>query len=170
MRALFSAWQRRRRNDYDTIITETKSALLYRLKPSLTRGRITCKRVSTAHWLVNPFAPKSDQCKISPAVSPEILHHSMKSLAFHSGLRWKVMMPGWCLQLSLSRLYISQFLNSEVKGLTLSFPRVINVKFLLQPQQKYYIPQYGEFDSALLTQMKDDYYYQLSLPHLYVSH
>ena len=28
--------------------------------------------------------------------------------------------------------------------LTLSFPRVINIKFLLQPHQKYYITQYGE--------------------------
>ena len=41
--------------------------------------------------------------------------------------------------------------------LPLSLPRVINVKFLLQPQQKYYIPQYGELDSSYLTQMKDDY-------------
>ena len=28
--------------------------------------------------------------------------------------------------------------------LTLSFPRVINIKFLLQPHQKYYITQYEE--------------------------
>ena len=34
--------------------------------------------------------------------------------------------------------------------LPLSLPRVINVKFLLQPQQKYYIPQYGELDSSYL--------------------
>ena len=32
------------------------------------------------------------------------------------------------------------------KGLTLSLPRVINLKFPLQPHQKYYITQYGEFD------------------------
>ena len=30
--------------------------------------------------------------------------------------------------------------------ITLSLPRVINVKFLLQPHQKYYITQYGELD------------------------
>ena len=31
-----------------------------------------------------------------------------------------------------------------VKGLTLPLPRVINIKFLLQPHQKYYITQYEE--------------------------
>ena len=27
---------------------------------------------------VNPFTPKSDQCQISPAASPEILHHTVR--------------------------------------------------------------------------------------------
>ena len=36
---------------------------------------------------LNPIAPKSDQFQISPAVSPEILHDSMKNLAFHSELK-----------------------------------------------------------------------------------
>ena len=36
---------------------------------------------------LNLFAPKSDQFQISPAVSPEILHDSMKNLAFHSELK-----------------------------------------------------------------------------------
>ena len=33
------------------------------------------------HWLgserPNPFTPKSDQCQISPAASPELLHHTI---------------------------------------------------------------------------------------------
>ena len=33
--------------------------------------------------IFNPFTPESDQCQISPAASPEILH-SMKNLDFHS--------------------------------------------------------------------------------------
>ena len=40
---------------------------------------------------------------------------------------------------------------------TLSLPRVINVKFLLQPHQKYYITQYEELGFSKLTRMKDDY-------------
>ena len=36
---------------------------------------------------LNPFPPKSDQCKISPAASAEVLHHTVKkNLAFHE--RW----------------------------------------------------------------------------------
>ena len=27
--------------------------------------------------VINPFTPKSDQCQISPAASPEILHHAV---------------------------------------------------------------------------------------------
>ena len=39
--------------------------------------------------LFNPFTPKSDQCRISPVVSPEnITSRSMKILAFHCLLRW----------------------------------------------------------------------------------
>ena len=34
---------------------------------------------------------------------------------------------------------------------------VINVKFPLQPHQKYYITQSKEFGFSSLTQMKDDY-------------
>ena len=37
-----------------------------------------------------------------------------------------------------------------------SHPRVINVKFLLQPHQKYYTTQYEELGFSSLTQMKDD--------------
>ena len=42
-------------------------------------------------------------------------------------------------------------------GLVLSLPKVINVKFLLQSQQKHYITQYEELDFLSLSQMKDDY-------------
>ena len=38
--------------------------------------------------------------------------------------------------------------------LTLSLSRVINVKFPLQPHQKYYITQYEELGFPLLTEMK----------------
>ena len=41
--------------------------------------------------------------------------------------------------------------------LTLSLPRVINFKFLLQPHQKYFITEYEELGFSWLTQMKDDY-------------
>ena len=34
--------------------------------------------------------------------------------------------------------------NIKLHGFTLSLPRVINFKFLLQPHQNYYITQYGE--------------------------
>ena len=40
--------------------------------------------------------------------------------------------------------------------LTLSFPRVINLKFPLQPQQKYNIPKCEEFGFSQLTQTKYD--------------
>ena len=44
-------------------------------------------------------------------------------------------------------------------NLSLSLPEVINFKFLLQPQQKYYITQYKELGVPYLTPMKDDYAY-----------
>ena len=45
----------------------------------------------------------------------------------------------------------------RIKPLTLSLPRVINIKFPLQHHQKYYITQYeGELGFSF-TQMKDDY-------------
>ena len=42
-------------------------------------------------------------------------------------------------------------------SLTLSLPRVINVKFPLQPHQKYNITKYGELGFSLVTQIIDDY-------------
>ena len=44
----------------------------------------------------------------------------------------------------------------QLETLTLSLPRVINLKFPLQPHQKYYITQYEEFGFSLLTKMNDD--------------
>ena len=40
--------------------------------------------------LLNPFTPKSYKLHIPPAASPEITSRSMKNLAFHSLLRWKM--------------------------------------------------------------------------------
>ena len=45
----------------------------------------------------------------------------------------------------------------EGEGLTLSLPRVINIKFPLQPHQKYYITWHKELGLSYLPQMKDDY-------------
>ena len=42
-------------------------------------------------------------------------------------------------------------------SLTLSFPRVINFKFPLQPHQKYYITQYEELGVSSLSRIKDDH-------------
>ena len=47
--------------------------------------------------------------------------------------------------------------NSAHSTLTLSLPRVINFKFLLQPHHKCYTTQYEELGFSSLTQMKDDY-------------
>ena len=41
--------------------------------------------------------------------------------------------------------------------LALSLPRVINIKFLLLPHQKYYITQFDELGFSRLTQMNDEY-------------
>ena len=61
-------------------------------------------------------------------------------------------------QTSSESLVASAVLEQCVaKPLTLLLPRVINVKFLLQPHQKYYITQYGEPGFSQLTHMKDDY-------------
>ena len=43
------------------------------------------------------------------------------------------------------------------QSLTLSLPRVIKLKFPLEPHQGYDITQYGELGFSQLTQMKDDY-------------
>ena len=59
-----------------------------------------CRLVEGCHWkkqiltlehTLNPFTPKSDQLQVSPAASPEILHHTevINNLAFHRLLRWK---------------------------------------------------------------------------------
>ena len=59
---------------------------------------------------VNPFTPKSDQCQISPAASPIILHHTVwRTWLFitHSDERWLH------YQFSLPHLYIFSLKGSE---------------------------------------------------------
>ena len=48
--------------------------------------------IGRAPVAVNPFTPKSDQCQISSAASPEIniTSYSMENLAIHSLARWKI--------------------------------------------------------------------------------
>ena len=55
------------------------------------------------HFNFNSFTPKSDQCQISPAASPEILHHTVRRtwlFIAHSDERWLYN------RLSLHHLYI----------------------------------------------------------------
>ena len=51
---------------------------------------------------------------------------------------------------------------------TLSLPRVVNFKFPLQPNQKYYITQYGELDFSWVTDKIWLYIYQFLLPHTFL--
>ena len=85
---------------------------------------------------VTLFTPKLKEWSISNfpyILTRNITLHSMKNLAFHSLIRWKmIILPS--LTTSLNTLL-----------LTLSLPRVINFKFLLQPHQEYYITQCKEF-------------------------
>ena len=96
--------------------------------------------------------------------------HSVKNLGVHSLLRRKmIILP--ILTTSLAHLdnsWDNLLLNLGAKGLTLSLPRVINYKFLLQPHQQYYITQYGEPGSSHLTQVENDSATKFSLPHLYI--
>ena len=55
------------------------------------------------------------------------------------------------------RLPIPTTSLTHFSSLTLSLPRVINFKFLLQPHHKCYTTQYEELGFSSLTQMKDDY-------------
>ena len=91
-------------------------------------------------WSISNFS-----CILTGNIAP----HSMKNLAFHSLLRWKmIILPILITSLihfSLGRLGECTFWTWEwKKGLTSSLPRVINFKFLLQPHRKYCIPQYEE--------------------------
>ena len=74
----------------------------------------------------------------------------------------------WCfehkpsIRKSQKNIYITErqylkFRSPVWPQLSLSLPRVINVKFPPQLHQKYYITQYEEFGFSSLTQMKDDY-------------
>ena len=80
------------------------------------------------------------------------------------------------MKLVVQSIYVWDFTNEHLwcdhalhTHLTLSFPRVINIKFLLHPHQKYYITQYEELGFSQLTQMKDDYTTNSHYPQLYSS-
>ena len=91
---------------------------------------------------------ESEQFQISPAAPPEILHRTVwRTWLFiaYSDERWL------CYQIvttSLIRFSLKGWDNvhlAQAKGrLTLSLLRMINVKFPLKPQQKYYITRHGE--------------------------
>ena len=53
--------------------------------------------------------------------------------------------------------FLSETQRPIHNSLSLSLPRVINIKFLLQPHQKYYITQDEELGFSYLTWMKDDH-------------
>ena len=38
----------------------------------------SCSQIFQMFLAFNPFTPESDQCQISPAASPEILHHTVR--------------------------------------------------------------------------------------------
>ena len=72
-------------------------------------------------------------------------------------LRWSFASPHFEMsrflcKLCASRSWFCMWLNCYMRdttqtfALTLSFPRVINITFLLQPHQKYYITQNEELD------------------------
>ena len=70
------------------------------LNESLDSPPLHIVKVGSLH----PFTPKSDQCRISPAASPEILHHTVwRTWLFiaYSDERWL-----YCNQFSLPRVYI----------------------------------------------------------------
>ena len=72
----------------------------------------------------NPFTPKSDQCQISPAASPIIVHHTVwRTWLFitHSDERWLH------YQFSLPHLYIFSLKGSENVLFELRSERVKNV-------------------------------------------
>ena len=69
---------------------------------------LTCSSNSLPIPSINPSTPKSDQCQISPAASPEILHHTVwRTWLFtsYSDKRWqttnsqhltyRVLLKGW---------------------------------------------------------------------------
>ena len=98
-------------------------------------------------WLT----PKSDQCQISPAASPEILHHTV----------WRT----WSFMAHSQECSISNFPCSLTRNITShsmenlvfhgSLPRMFNIKFPLQPHQNYHITQYGELGLSWLTPKSD---------------
>ena len=96
---------------------------------------------------LSTFTPKSDQCQISPAASPEIVHHTVRrtwqthpaSIPFHPQ-QWSMSNFSCSLTRNITSHSKENLANPSCLN-SLSPPRVINVKFLLQPHQKYYITQ-----------------------------
>ena len=96
-----------------------------------------------------PFTPKSDQCQIPLAASPEILHCTVsQDLAFHSLL----MKDEYATNFSLSHSYIylikvgrMYFLNLGVKGLTLPHVQKVHSPNLFK--EKRIIDRYNHLPS-----------------------
>ena len=89
---------------------------------------------------------------------------------YRSQFYWQCSLaPGWQAFLSYFRVGTLRILTislprtgesgrmSPCKNAPVSLPRGINLKFPLQPQQKYHITRYGELGFPWLTQMKDYY-------------
>ena len=74
-------------------------------------GRMPWKRQSVG--VLNPFTPKSDQCPISPAASPETSHAEVKN-SDEIWLCHQFLLPH--LYISLSLVGIMYLLNLGVKG------------------------------------------------------
>ena len=75
-------------------------------------------------WVFKPFTPKSDQCQISPAASPEILHHTV----WRTWLFIAYQVDKWSYyQFSLHHSYVSLLKGWENVLLELGSERVKDV-------------------------------------------
>ena len=130
--------------------------------------------LSLTHFTFNPFTPKSDQFQISPAASPETLHHT----AWRTWLFIACSDKRWLYyQFSLPHLYIFSLKGWEnVVVVKKSLPLLANMNmdknclhkhqcfaesdhFQVSPagSQEYHITHYGELGLSKRTQMRDDY-------------
>ena len=69
----------------------------------------------------------------------------------------RISCPVWKLTFYFYNTSVSSRVSMFPGFLTLSLPRAIKFKFLLQPHQKYCLTQYEELGCSSFTQMKDDY-------------
>ena len=125
------------------------SVNIYRYSPPL-------RRIIVNYWQLSGSLARSSQGSTElMEVNRTILYHVVELL-----------LPGrHDKRLTCFRCFVRY--HAWTARLTLSLPRVINVKFPLQPHQKYYITQYEELGFSYLTQMENDYTTKFSLPHLY---